>query len=541
MSECHGAVLPSSCVQNGNVAVESPLVENGDDASDHVTNKNKAANEKLTCWVVWSSLIALFAGGFPYGYPIGSINSVAVPARKAFQEYYQIRHNTTLSEDGLNLIWTVTAMAHPIGGLVGCFIPNFFVKNFGQLRSMLYGHVVVVIASVFLGLTSLFKSFEVVVIARAVIGVCGSSVGTSITPTYIVEINPTKWRGVFSSMSAFFITFGVFIANVLGLPEILGGDELWPVMLALTGLPSLVFFSLFYFMPESPRHLYITEGRKEEARKLLTKLRKCEDVSDELDKMETELQSQASSKQMSLVQLFRSRTLRFQLVSTIVLGFAYQLTGLSGIMSYLNQLFMKAGISSDISAYGSIITTAVMIVTACLTSLTIKRVGRKKLLFIGYLIEGISFLLLTITIEIGDLVYWIPYLSILFSTTFTMGFIIGPAATTFLVVSEFFSQSARTAALMTTSALVWTAYSLVVISLPYALAALRGFTFLIFSSIAFAVAVFVYFAVPETKDRSFVEIQQIFKKKKFCCNSRDSSNLSMEKTSLEKLNMTSSA
>ena len=45
MSECHGAVLPSSCVQNGNVAVESPLVENGDDASDHVTNKNKAANE----------------------------------------------------------------------------------------------------------------------------------------------------------------------------------------------------------------------------------------------------------------------------------------------------------------------------------------------------------------------------------------------------------------------------------------------------------------------------------------------------------------
>ena len=33
------------------------------------------------------------------------------------------------------------------------------------------------------------------------------------------------------------------------------------------------------------------------------KLRKCEDVSDELDKMETELQSQASSKQMSLLQV----------------------------------------------------------------------------------------------------------------------------------------------------------------------------------------------------------------------------------------------
>ena len=44
---------------------------------------------------------------------------------------------------------------------------------------MLYGHVVVVIASVFLGLTSLFKSFEVIVIGRILIGVVTSSCATS--------------------------------------------------------------------------------------------------------------------------------------------------------------------------------------------------------------------------------------------------------------------------------------------------------------------------------------------------------------------------
>ncbi|CAK8671039.1 unnamed protein product [Clavelina lepadiformis] len=539
--------LAESSSHNGQVEVEIVEENNGTSCSNEnegcydVTNENTSSEQKLTLWVVWSSLLALFSAYFMFGYSAASINAIATPARKAFQEHHLVRYNTTLSEDDLNLIWTITVAAFPVGGILGCFIPNILVKKFGKLRSMLYGHVVVVIASVFLGLTSLLKSFEVIVIGRILIGVVTSSCSTSITPSYVVEVCSLKWRGMFGSTVMFFMSIGSFTSTLLGLNEILGGDELWPMMLTLTGLPSLVFIFLFYFMPESPRHLYITERRKEEARKLLMKLRKCEDVSDELDKMETELQSQASSKQMSLVQLFQSPALRFQLITAMVLGSLFQLTGLNGLVAYLKQFYVAVGIPATDAQYASLGPFATLLVVAVIPPFTIERVGRKKLLFIGYLIEGISLLLLTITIEIGHLAYWIPYLSIVFISGFLVGFAIGPGGITLLAVSEFFPQTSRTAALMTTSLCLWTSFTFVVVLFPYMIAAIRGFTFLIFSSIAFAVAVFVYFAVPEIKDRSFVEIQQIFKKKKFCCESRDSSNLSVQEISLETPNMTSSA
>ncbi|CAK8671036.1 unnamed protein product [Clavelina lepadiformis] len=169
--------LAESSSHQGQVEVEIVEENNGTSCSNEnegcydVTNENTSSEQKLTLWVVWSSLLALFSAYFMFGYSAASINEIATPARKAFQEHHLVRYNTTLSEDDLNLIWTITVAAFPVGGILGCFIPNILVKKFGKLRSMLYGHVVVVIASVFLGLTSVFKSFEVIVIGRILIGV----------------------------------------------------------------------------------------------------------------------------------------------------------------------------------------------------------------------------------------------------------------------------------------------------------------------------------------------------------------------------------
>ena len=61
-------------------------------------------------------------------------------------------------------------------------------------------------------------------------------------------------------MNQLAVTTGIFLSNVLGLDVILGTSQLWPLLLALGGLPAIVQIILLPFVPESPRYLIINKG-----------------------------------------------------------------------------------------------------------------------------------------------------------------------------------------------------------------------------------------------------------------------------------------
>lgn len=48
--------------------------------------------------------------------------------------------------------------------------------------------------------------------------------------------------------------------------EVMGTDDMWPWLMALSGLPAIIKFVTLLFFPEAPRYLYIdkddTEGSK---------------------------------------------------------------------------------------------------------------------------------------------------------------------------------------------------------------------------------------------------------------------------------------
>lgn len=58
--------------------------------------------------------------------------------------------------------------------------------------------------------------------------------------------------------------------QVLGLDFLLGNDEMWPLLLGLSGVAALLQFFLLLLCPESPRYLYIKLGKVEEAKKSKT-------------------------------------------------------------------------------------------------------------------------------------------------------------------------------------------------------------------------------------------------------------------------------
>lgn len=60
------------------------------------------------------------------------------------------------------------------------------------------------------------------------------------------------------------------LLQVLGLDFLLGNDEMWPLLLGLSGVAALLQFFLLLLCPESPRYLYIKLGKVEEAKKSKT-------------------------------------------------------------------------------------------------------------------------------------------------------------------------------------------------------------------------------------------------------------------------------
>ena len=57
------------------------------------------------------------------------------------------------------------------------------------------------------------------------------------------------------------------VRQVIGLDFLLGNDDMWPLLLGLSGAPAILQSLLLPLCPESPRYLYIKMDQEEEARK----------------------------------------------------------------------------------------------------------------------------------------------------------------------------------------------------------------------------------------------------------------------------------
>ena len=87
------------------------------------------------------------------------------------------------------------------------------------------------------------SSYELLLIGRFLSGLaCGTFTG--LVPLYVTEVSPVRLRGGLGVVNQLAVTFGIFSSMILGLNEILGSSDLWPVLLAIIAVPSLIQVSL---------------------------------------------------------------------------------------------------------------------------------------------------------------------------------------------------------------------------------------------------------------------------------------------------------
>ncbi|XP_057562667.1 solute carrier family 2, facilitated glucose transporter member 9 [Hippopotamus amphibius kiboko] len=482
------------------------------DPADNI--ESNLAKKKLdwSCSLVVASLVGALGSSFLYGYNLSVVNA-PTPYIKAFYNVsWERRHGHPIDPDTLTLLWSVTVSIFAIGGLVGTFLVKLIGKVLGRKYTLLVNNGFAISATLLMACSPQAGSFEMLILGRFIMGVDGG-IALSALPMYLNEISPKEIRGALGQVTAIFICIGVFTGQLLGLPELLGKESTWPYLFGVVAVPALVQLVSLPFLPESPHYLLFEKHDQAGAEKAFQTFLGKEDVSREVEEVLAESRMQEHVRLVSVLELFTSPFVRWQAITVVITMACYQLCGLNAIWFYTNSIFGKAGIPPEKIPYVTLSTGGIETLAAIFSGLVIERVGRRALLIGGFGLMTVFFGTLTVTLTLQDHAPWIPYLSIVCILAIIAAFCSGPGGIPFILTGEFFQQSQQPAAYTVAGTVNWLSNFAVGLLFPFIQKSLDTYCFLVFAAVCLAGALYLYFVLPETKNRTHAEISEAFAKR----------------------------
>ncbi|XP_004624725.1 solute carrier family 2, facilitated glucose transporter member 9 isoform X3 [Octodon degus] len=506
------ALLPSdtSCLRPGR---EQPLCQ-GPSWSSGVQGGRR--RKDWSCWLLAASLVGAFGSSFLYGYNLSVVNAPTPYIKAFYNESWERRHGHPIDPDTLTLLWSVTVSIFAIGGLVGTLMVKMIGKILGRKNTLLVNNSFAISAALLMACSLRAGTFEMLIVGRFIMGVDGG-IALSVLPMYLNEISPKEIRGSLGQVTAIFICVGVFTGQLLGLPELLGKESTWPYLFGVIVVPALVQLVSLPFLPESPHYLLFEKHNEAGAVKAFQKFLGKADVSQVMEEVLAESRVQKNIRLVSVLELLRDPSVRCQVITVLVTMACYQLCGLNAIWFYTNSIFREAGIPPRNIPYITLSTGGIETLAAVFSGLVIERLGRRPLLIGGFGLMTLFFSILTATLTLQDRAPWVPYLSIVCVLAVIASFCSGPGGIPFILTGELFQQSQRPAAFTIAGTVNWLSNFAVGLLFPFIQKSLDTYCFLVFAAVCFTGAVYLYFVLPETKNRTHAEISQAFAKRNKAC------------------------
>ncbi|KAK2521674.1 hypothetical protein Q9233_010918 [Columba guinea] len=471
----------------------------------------------MTLLLALVALISAFGSSFQYGYNVSVINSPAPFMQEFYNRTYLDRNGVPMDSSFQTLLWSLTVSMFPLGGFFGSLMVWPMVNNCGRKGTLLINNLFSIVAAILMGTSEVAKTFEVIILSRIIMGIY-AGLASNVVPMFLGELSPKNLRGAIGVVPQLFITVGILVAQILGLNSILGNATGWPILLGITGIPSLIQLVTLPFFPESPRYLLLQKGNEEQARRALQKLRGWDDVDDEIKEMLQEDRSEKEEGQFTVFSLCTFRGLRWQLISIIVMMMGQQLSGINAVFYYADRIFQSAGVDNNSVQYVTVSIGAINVVMTLVAVFIVESLGRRILLLAGFGFCCVSCAVLTLALNLQNTVHWMSYLSIVCVIVYIIGHAIGasnylPGPIPFVMITEMFLQSSRPAAFMVGGSVHWLSNFTVGLVFLYMEAGLGPYSFLIFCAICLATMVYIFFIVPETKNKTFMEINRIMAKR----------------------------
>ncbi|XP_055350367.1 solute carrier family 2, facilitated glucose transporter member 1-like isoform X2 [Paramacrobiotus metropolitanus] len=504
----------------------------------------------LTGPLVFAILAAAFGSSFLFGYNIGVINVPQTLVGKWIRDVKCSRldnqtapvadierwcapilpdtpqeENMFKDNTELNTIWSTVTSIFCAGGLIGALSSGFFVSRFGRKGTLMMNLVTGFLAAALLGFPKLAYSFEMLIIGRFVTGL-NSGINSGVPPMYFTEISPASLRGAVGSIHQLFITIAIWVSQILGLPFILGTSWGWPWLFGLSVVPCIYQLLTLPFCPESPKYLYLDKGDEVGAQKALVRLRKSDNVADEMDEMRIEHEKAKSEAKVTVRDLFANPFLRKCTIIAMMLMVMQQFSGINAVMFYSTSIFKDCGMSGNSALYATIGMGGINVLMTVISVILVEKAGRRTLLLVGFAGMAVVTILLSVfmllhaagkcggqklTVEeckgVENMYPWAAYASMVCVMLFVVMFATGPGSIPWFLVTELFTQGPRAAATSIAVGVNWLCNLIVALSFPFIQSAIGEYTFIVFAVLLVLFVAYTWFKVPETKGKTIEEIQ----------------------------------
>ncbi|XP_069792270.1 solute carrier family 2, facilitated glucose transporter member 11-like [Narcine bancroftii] len=429
-------------------------------------------------------------------------------------ETWFIRVGTQLDPDLLQLLWYIIISIFTLGGFVGTLLGGHLAIKFGRKGTLLLVNILSLTGAALMGASKCAGIFELIIVGRFLVGL-HSGVSLCVQPMYLAEIAPKAWRGAVSMGNSIFLTLGILIGQIAGQRELLGSKQYWHILLSTVSIPALLQILLLPWFPESPRYLFLDKGLEAKALQSLRQLHRANSYRSELEDMEEERVTIQLQHAKGPWQLLTDHSTRWQIITVAMINIGQQLSGINAIYFYATYIFTKAGIAQALIPYATIGTGFCECISALCCSLLIECLGRRTLMLAGYLLMAFSCAAITISLTYQASYFWMPYMTMALLFAFILSFALGPGGVTSTVTGEMFTQTARLPAYMVCGSVNWLSFFIISLTFPFIVENLHHFFFLIFLSNCLLIALFIYIVMPETKNKSFVEIEREFRARNF--------------------------
>jgi sugar porter (SP) family MFS transporter len=331
------------------------------------------------------------------------------------------------------------------------------------------------------------------------LAVGGASV---VSPMYIAELSPAKYRGRLVAITQFNIVLGILLAYlsnyIIGSLHIGAHECRW--MFGVMAFPALAFFFLLFLTPQSPRWL-IAKQRVDEARSVF---KKCGVDTDSIEGEISEIQVSLDMQHHSLYEPFFTRKYLKPILLAMSIAFFNQLSGINALIYYTAYIFKMAGSGTESALLQSVIIGFTNLIFTIAAMTVIDRFGRKRLMFIGSIgyILSLSAVAYAFYTETGGALLLISLLVFIASHAFGQGAVI------WVFISEIFPNRVRARGQALGSFTHWIMAAVISWTFPM-IASISGWMTFAFYALCMVGQLFwVLMIMPETKGISLEKIQQ---------------------------------
>jgi len=452
--------------------------------------------------LVFIAIVAAL-GGLLFGYDTGVINGTQF----YFSKYFDL--------SPLQKGWIVGSAL--IGCFFGALVSGVLSKQIGRKYALIISSILFTASAWGSGLPEFLpQSVELLVFFR-IIGGLGIGIASMNAPMYIAELSPSQSRGKLVTIYQMAIVLGFF--TVFLATYFIGSDRTesynietgWRWMFWSELIPCLLFLFFLFFIPKSPRWLYLN-NKKDQAKKILENVQGAENVAQTVAEIEQSVKEAAS--EIQLKDVLQKSVFGIILIGS-VLSALQQFTGINAVLYYGADIFEKAlGFGPEDVLQQQVLLAFVNVIFTILAMFTVDKWGRKPLLITGSFGMIFGFLLLSVTM-ITDSVGLLSLLGVLvFIGSFAMS--MGPIV--WVLLSEMYPNRMRSIGMSIAVAVQWAANYVVSQFFPVIVESEtnnQGFwngslPYFIFIAFILLIVQFTRKYIPETKGKSLEEIEKLW-------------------------------